>query len=219
MAYLAIFLAAVAWSAHRVGMCGGFALALTTDRTRVRGVWRRQMAYHAGKTFTYVFLGSVALRVGLWLRDFATWLSVVAGVLLVGIGLQLLGVWQRAPRLHQWLGGAPFCDLVSGWMRTPSVAGAFGVGLVNGLLPCPLVYAMMAYAATLSSWGPVVLTMITFGAGTMPALLAVGLTGGWLGRRWPVQKVSGYVLIGLGTITSARGFEWMHRWLPGACCH
>lgn len=219
MAYLAIFLAAVTWSAHCAGMCGGFAVALGAGTSGWVQNTCRQLAYHAGKTFTYVFLGLVAVRVGLWIREWATWLSVVAGLLLVLIGLQLLGVWRRATRLDRWLSGSPLCQLVGGWMRARSVPGAFAVGMANGFLPCPLVYAMMAYAATLPGWLPAALTMSALGLGTVPVLLALGLTGGWVGRRWMLHKVSGAVLVVLGVVTAARGFDWIHRLLPGASCH
>lgn len=219
MTYLAIFLAALAWSGHCLGMCGGFALALSGATAGWPGRLARQLLYHAGKTFTYLFLGLVAFAVGLSLRAFSLWLSWLAGLLLILIGLQLLGVFQRAVTVQRWLTAHPLCGLLTGWMRNTTPGGAFLLGLGNGFLPCPLVYAILAYAATLPAMMPAALTMIAFGLGTLPALVALGLAGGALRQRWPWLKISGLITLGLGVVTILRGFDFFHAVLPGQCCH
>jgi hypothetical protein len=217
--YLAVFLAALAWSGHCVGMCGGFALSLAGTPTNLTGKLARQLLYHAGKTFTYLFLGVLAFAVGLSLRQFALWLSGLAGGLLILIGLHLLGVFRRAVHLNQWLTATPVCSLLTSFLRDPTPGGAFLLGLGNGFLPCPLVYAMLAYVATLPAVLPAALTMTLFGLGTAPALVALGLAGGALRQRWPLLKISGGITLALGVVTLLRGFDFFHAFLPGHCCH
>jgi sulfite exporter TauE/SafE len=70
-----------------------------------------------------------------------------------------------------------------------------------GLLPCGLVYAMLAVAVTLPSplWSA--LGMATFGLGTVPALSAVVLASRALPRRLraasPRLVAVGLILVGL----------------------
>src|SRR5207247_2608072 len=103
------------------------------------------------------------------------------------------------------------------------------LGVLNGFLPCPLVYAFAAQAA--ASGGPAsgFLTMAAFGLGTFPAMLMMGGIGIWwrpgfrqpgavpvslhpargavLRSGWRVQgmRVAGGFIVVLGLITLARG--------------
>lgn len=209
MSYLAVFLASLAWSGHCVGMCGGFALAVNSPA--------RMAAYQAGKLFTYLFLAVLALGIGLYLRQFSFWLGLVAGGLLILIGLNSLGAFRRATRLSGWLAATPLCGVFGGLLQQRTVTGAFVLGLFNGFLPCPLVYAMLAYIATLPALAPALTTMTIFALGTMPALAAMSLAGQWLQHRVPLMKISGIITILLGLVTAARGFDFIHAVLPGSC--
>ncbi len=209
MSYLAVFLASLAWSGHCVGMCGGFALAVKSPA--------RMAAYLLGKLFTYLFLAVLALSLGLYLRQFSFWLGILAGVLLILIGLHALGALRRAVRLSAWIEATPFCGVLGGLMQQRTLLSTFVLGIFNGFLPCPLVYAMLAYVATLPALVPAVTTMAIFGLGTMPALAAVGLAGNWLKHRVPLLRLSGVLTILLGVVTISRGFEFFHAILPGHC--
>ncbi|MBI5393788.1 MAG: sulfite exporter TauE/SafE family protein [Verrucomicrobia bacterium] len=213
MSYLLIFLASVGWSGHCIGMCGMFPLSLAAPGLRAARLVAHQFFYHAGKTFTYVFLGMVAAWLGLYLERWAWWLGWGAGILLVVIGLNTLGVFRRAKGFSSFLEAMPLCAMLRGFMQQTSALSAFLLGLVNGFLPCPLVYAMMGMAATLHSMPQAMATMAVFGIGTAPGLLAVGLAGGWLKNRasgvW-LLRLSGVLTIALGVITVLRGFDFFH---------
>lgn len=219
MSYLGVFLVSLAWSGHCLGMCGGFAVSIAFAQKKLSTVLAHQFLYHAGKTFTYVFLGVLVSAVGVYLQRFSFWLGVVAGVLLILVGLNTLGLFRRATRFHAFFEATPLCGMLSGLMRQTSALSAFELGLFNGFLPCPLFYAMLAYAATLNSVGHAVATMAVFGLGTVPALAALGAGGGWLKNRVPFLKVSGALTIALGLITILRGFDFIHVMMPGAHCH
>jgi hypothetical protein len=219
VSYLVVFLAALTWSGHCVGMCGGFAFSLASPGRNAAQLFGYQLLYHAGKTFTYCFLGVLALALGVYVRQFSLWLGWLAGALLILIGLNALGVFRRATRFSGFLEATPLCGLLRGFMQPTNPLSAFLLGLVNGFLPCPLVYAMLVYVATLTSVVPAVATMAVFGAGTIPALVAVGAAGGWLRHRLPLMKVSGGLTLALGVVTILRGFDFFHAVLPGHCCH
>jgi uncharacterized protein len=60
--------------------------------------------------------------------------------------------------------------------------GGLVLGLALGLLPCGFLYAALAVAAASGGGGFGALAMLAFGAGTIPALIAVGLAGRGLHR-------------------------------------
>lgn len=192
-AYLLIFLAGLAGSMHCVGMCGGFACALGGDaRGPVESVLRHGV-YNLGRLSSYAFIGAVAGYAGLLLvgpaGDASTAsaaqraLAVVSGLLMVYIGLQFLGVLKTALAPGRWFGIEALAQALRRLVRAPGRAAPLALGVLNGLLPCPLVYAFAAQAA--SSGGPLqgLSIMLAFGLGTFPAMLAMGGVGLWLRRR------------------------------------
>ena len=206
----AVFLAGLLGSAHCVGMCGGFValLGMGSDRAAVG----RQAAYFLGKTATYTAFGALAGAGGAALRGaFAGVGGAVAvglGLAMVAAGLAVCGVaWGRglgASRLAARLG-----PLVGRLVGSGKPGSAVALGMVNGLLPCGLVYGMLAVAA--SAGGPArgALTMAVFGLSTVPALALTGLLGARLrpSRRLWMQRAAGALVVAMGLLTVARGAE------------
>ena len=203
----AAFTVGLLGSAHCVGMCGGLVVALHHGRPHPA---RRQALYLLGKTGAYAALGAAAGGLGaLAGLAFAGAQGVVSGVLgaaLVVGGLATCGLW-RSPT--PGMGGAfgflarPIGRLVAS-DRTSAVVG---LGALNGLLPCGLVYAMMAHAVTLGSATVGALSLAAFGAGTAPALVAVGTLGSRIPvrkRAW-MQRAAGALVVALGVLTLVRG--------------
>ena len=91
-------------------------------------------------------------------------------------------------------------------LQTRSPGVPFGLGLLNGLLPCGLVYGMLAKAATTGSASGGALTMAAFGLATLPALALAGALGSRLtpGRRVWMQRASGVLIVALGLLTLSR---------------
>jgi uncharacterized protein len=206
-----VFLVGLLGSAHCVGMCGGFVVAVAHAGGRRRASVR-QAAYFAGKTSTYALFGALAGlaggAVGIALSGFQGLLSLLLGLALVGVGLGLCGVLRRfagftpiGGRAAAVLGGA-----VRRLVASDRLHAVFGLGAVNGLLPCGLVYGMLAKAATTGSAGAGALTLAVFGLGTVPALFAAGLFGALMppARRLWLQRAGGVLVLALGALTLAR---------------
>lgn len=204
----AVFLIGLLGSAHCAGMCGGFVVALSQ---RPGQVYRRQALYFTGKTASYAALGALAGAVGalagIALAGFQSLLSLTLGLVLVGLGLGLCGVFRRfgPTTLGQWASrylARPISHLVA----SDRPAALVGLGALNGLLPCGLVYGMLALAATTSSAASGALTLAVFGLATLPALWATGrlslLVRPVLRQR--LQQASGVLVLALGLLTTAR---------------
>lgn len=196
-------------SAHCVGMCGVFAAGIggIAQRSGRRG--RMLTAYFVGKTSTYVLLGLLAgiigATVGTALSSFQTALSIGVGVLLIVMGVALLGVGRSV-----WPGASLYGRLSTATARLMQRRGmlsTFYLGMLNGLLPCGLVYAAMVVAGASGNVLTAMIAMAAFGLGTVPALALVGLGAGWLDRvglRRYLPQAGAVLVIVMGILAIAR---------------
>lgn len=211
-----VFLIGLLGSAHCVGMCGGFVLALSQVEGGAAALQVRQGVYHLGKTFTYTVMGAVAggfgAAFGAFVTGFQDVLSVALGVFLVVVGLGIVGVLHRIGGFSRLARLNGIASALAFFLKQRSHAGAFGLGLVNGLLPCGLVYGLLVKAAATGTVLGGALTMAVFGLSTIPALYALGV-GGYLMRplwRARLNLASGVLVILLGLLTIVRGTPTIH---------
>jgi sulfite exporter TauE/SafE len=154
----AAFLAGLLGSLHCVGMCGAFAASCTRAAAGLP-------AWHAGRIATYALLGALAGSVGHLLPGPAWLPAALAAILLTWFALGLAGLVPE-PRLVP--PGLAAAGARAASSTTPSAQFLFGV--VNGFLPCGLVYSALGLPVALAHPLPGALAMIAFGAGTVPAL-------------------------------------------------
>lgn len=216
-----MLVAGFASGVHCVGMCGGIVGAFSAARVVRWGgdpEWLRQLALSAGRIASYAATGAIAGALGgagAWVAGALpaqTVLFVLANALLVLTGLAIAGAGSGLARLEAL--GAPL------WRRVQPAAvrlfgartlpAAFAAGMLWGWLPCGLVYGALAAAAVAGSPERGAATMLAFGLGTLPNLLAIGLTAArvrrWAGHR-AVRLVAGALVLGFGTygLASAGG--------------
>ncbi|MEX2606359.1 MAG: sulfite exporter TauE/SafE family protein [Kiritimatiellia bacterium] len=167
----------LAGSLHCLGMCGPLALALPANReaTKAQRALGR-LLYNLGRAVTYAGMGIFAGLFGrvLQVAGFQQALSIVLGVLLMAT------VFLNTRHMPEWVLNRFYRPVQRGLgriLKRGSYAGLFQTGLLNGLLPCGLVYAALA-AASLQA-GPVQgsLYMFLFGLGTLPLMFALSLGG------------------------------------------
>lgn len=201
---------------HCAAMCGGFTL-LASASARARSGARtvalaRLAALHAGRLFVYVFLGSACGAAGRRLLELglpARALAAVAGAALLVVALERLGLLARAPgALGRAVASvaARLRDVLAG----PSLAGLFGFGMANGLLPCAATAAALALAAGSGSAGGGALTLLAFGAATLPTFGALALlaragrvAAPRAGGAW--SRVASLLVLALALVTLWRG--------------
>jgi hypothetical protein len=159
---LAAFLAGLVGSPHCMGMCGGLAVAC--------GGARRGLAWHGGRLTTYAVLGAFAGAFGLVLPGPSWVASAVSAALLIWFAAALAGL-VREPTLR--IPG--IARLTARAAADDGPGGRIALGLATGLLPCGLLYA--ALAVPVASGDPLTgaLSMVAFGVGTAPALIALTL--------------------------------------------
>jgi hypothetical protein len=140
---------------------------------------------------------------------------VVSGVLLVIVALQFFGYRVSLRRE----GAAPLAGAFAATLRSiaraPGSAAPLALGVVNGFLPCPLVYAFAVQAAATAALLPGMAVMTAFGLGTFPAMLLMGFGGAFVGPRMRQAWVAGAFFMALGVITLGRAMLSM----PGHEAH
>lgn len=214
-----LFLAGLLGSAHCVGMCGGFVLSIGANARGARDNFARQCSYSGGRLFTYAVLGATAGFAGWRLTNLvpasvhlAAILAIVAGAVLVYQGLSAAGVLRR------WgvagaVGACPAGSLLGGFLRMPGRTSAFLAGLLTGLLPCGLLYGMLALAASSRDLVTGTTTMVVFGLGTVPLLVITGCSGSLLGlaARRRLYALAAWCLVLTGGISLVRGAVFLAR--------
>jgi sulfite exporter TauE/SafE len=196
---------------HCLGMCGPLVLmvGLQLEARGWAGVPVHAL-YHAARVIVYVVLGSIAGGVGS-LLGLSSGLHRVAGAVSVtlGLGIVLVGAsylgWLplRLPEgAGAWLNKA-----MGRALRWGDLRGVLLLGALNGLLPCGLVYSSLMVAASTGSAGAAGLGMLTFGLGTVPALLVVGAGSGSLSVhvRQAMSRVAGVLIVLVGLQLILRG--------------
>ncbi len=213
MTYLVPFLGGLAGSLHCVGMCGAFPLALASGGAG--GNARRQVLYNLGRLNTLVFIGAVSGGLGQALVAAAPFvlveraLAVFAGAVMVVIGAEVLGVLPQVSGRAAALTRATVGRLLAGVIHSGSPAAPLALGVFNAFLPCQLIYAFAASAAGTRSATAGMLTMLAFGLGTVPAMLALGVTRMLAapGVRARLSLAAGVLVVFFGVVTILRGFD------------
>lgn len=191
-----LFLTALLGSfAHCMPMCGPFVLMQSreTDGPSLRRLaGALLLRYHAGRLATYIALGAIAGAAGEVLT--VHWpLAILLGIAALAFLLQALAQLIALPTGPLAALTRPLADFVVPLAaRRPS---GFRLGLLLGLLPCGFLYAALAAAAATGSIAGGASAMAAFGAGTVPSLVAVGLTGRSLARRWRRWAAEGLALL------------------------
>jgi len=198
-------------SFHCAGMCGPIAIALPLyGNSTVQKVFG-SLLYNLGRVLTYALMGAVfgLLGQGLQLMGFQRWVSVIMGVLMIiavifptlfGNNRIGAGITPLIDRLRQKL---------SKLFTVRSFSSLFLIGLLNGLLPCGLVY--IAIAGSIGSGSALMgaIYMALFGLGTMPMLLAINLSGGFISTslRKKINKLIPILVIIVGILFILRGLS------------
>lgn len=201
----------MAGSAHCVGMCGPIALAVPSPSNSPSGRWLGTLLINGGRLTTYALLGAAigVLGLGMQLAGLGRVLSIAGGVLLL-LGVIVPGQLERWwPTGRLALGIGRLRGVLARNLKRTAPEALFLTGVLNGLLPCGLVYAALLGAATLASPGDGALFMAAFGLGTWPALVALRMGSGLLGsgaRAW-LRKVSPALISAMAVLLILRGLE------------
>jgi sulfite exporter TauE/SafE len=193
-------------------MCGPIALAipLKTDSwlARIFG----GVLYNLGRAITYAVMGAVfgLLGRGLVMSGFQQWVSIVMGAIMI---LSVITPSIYKNRFNADKGVFSFVGKLKMSLGKLFAQRSYGsllmIGLLNGLLPCGLVYFAIAGAIATGSSASGSLFMFIFGLGTLPMLLAISLLGNMitLELRKKITKLIPYAIVFIGVLFILRGLS------------
>ena len=196
-------------SLHCVGMCGPLALSLPVLSVQPATKMLATLLYNLGRVVTYTILGAVLGLIGasFALAGFQQALSIISGSLII-----LYLVWPRS----KWLlaGNSnvqQFFQTIRNYLgklfTRKNYQSVFFIGVLNGLLPCGLVYMAIAGAVSTASVYKSSLFMAAFGLGTLPMMWSVAFFGSVIGfkTRTSIRKAYPYLLFIMACFLIIRG--------------
>ena len=194
-------------SFHCVGMCGPIALAVSGSKGK--NFLFNKILYNLGRSLTYAILGLIigSLGFSLSLAGIQQVVSVSMGLLVVLLSLS----YKKADHLLTIPALSGFVKWIKSQLgsllKSGSKTSYLSTGLVNGLLPCGMVY--MALVVSIGMQSPLLgaAYMFFYGLGTIPLLLALMISGSLLPamRRQQFQKLIPYLGILIGLLMVVRG--------------
>ena len=209
---ISAFVLGIMGSFHCAGMCGPIAVALPLHgNTLMQKIFGGSL-YNIGRTITYGIMGALfgMLGQGIHLLGFQQKVSVVMGALMI-ISVLFPALFRNQYNLDKSLFSfvGKLKKSIGKLFAVRSFQSLFFIGLLNGLLPCGLVYIAIAGAIGTGSTVEGSLYMILFGLGTIPMMLGISLAGNVLGLavRQKINKIIPVLVVVLGLLFVLRGLD------------
>ena len=199
-------------SFHCAGMCGPIAIALPLHGNTIPQKIFGGTLYNIGRTITYGIMGAIfgLLGQGVEMIGFQQKISVIMGVLMI-VSVLFPALFKNQYRMDKsWFSlVGKLKKSIRKMFSIRSFSSLFFIGLLNGLLPCGLVY--MAIAGAIGT-GEVLLGslyMVLFGLGTIPMMLSISLAGNVmsLAIRNKINKLIPVLVIVVGIFFILRGLS------------
>jgi sulfite exporter TauE/SafE len=198
-------------TAHCIGMCGPIALAIPLDRKNNVTIITGILQYNFGRILSYSIIGFIIGFIGLSVQliGILQFLSIFSGVLIILFAYQKYwsksGFQEKTPQFVQHFISANMGRI----LKSKHPMKRTFLGILNGFLPCGMVYA--ALITSLITAHPIqgATYMIFFGIGTLPGMILIAFSAQFVSRkmRFAFQKVSPYLIILIGVMLIFRGMN------------
>ena len=212
--YSLAFVAGFLGSGHCLGMCGALVSGYFMKAGKNKS-YLPYFAYQFTRIGVYTAVGVLAATLGVVLVSSGLFgrlqsiLQMLIGGVVIVLALGILGwiPWQGSIRL------IPMQTLRKGYATASQkgpVLGAMIAGLLNGLMPCPLTFAMAVKATTATSLLEGGALMLTFGAGTLPMMLFISVAFGKMSAklRGFMYKTAAFIMMFMGLNTIHKGLSF-----------
>jgi sulfite exporter TauE/SafE len=207
------FIVGLFGSLHCVGMCGPIALALPFRSTNQWQTIGNILLYNSGRVLTYATLGIAIGFLGqtIAMAGMQIYVSIALGALLIIAAIFSINLESKflkigpVYRLNNWVKKRMAILLQQNKLQT-----LFGLGMLNGLLPCGLVYLAIVGAVGVGSALHGAAYMALFGAGTVPLLLLTAVFGQFIPLQWrgKIKKLMPVFLVLFALLFLYRGLQF-----------
>ena len=197
-------------SFHCIGMCGPIAMMLPVDRTNQAKKITQIITYHIGRLSAYGAIGFIfgLLGKGFFLAGIQQNLSIFIGIAMIVVVLipeKIFARYNFSKPVYRLI--SKIKTILGSQFRNKSYKSLFTIGLLNGFLPCGMVYVALFGAIAMQSESLGVLYMVLFGIGTVPMMSSIVYINSFLTVpiRNKIQKVIPYVAVLIGCLFILRG--------------
>jgi len=212
--YTLAFVAGFLGSGHCLGMCGALVSGYFMNSGKTKS-YLPYFSYQFSRISIYTLIGVSAAALGVVLvaggmfGKLQSILQMLIGGVVIMLAMGILGwiPWQGSVRL------IPMQTLRKGYASAKQkgpVLGAMIAGVLNGLMPCPLTFAMAVKATTATSLLEGGALMLAFGAGTLPMMLFISVAFGKMSAklRGLMLKAAALIMIVMGANTIHKGLSF-----------
>ena len=204
------FLMGLLGSLHCAVMCGPLMLSLPIQKSNYLKSAIQLLLYQFGRVLVYTLMGVLVGWIGSSFTIFANqqMLSLIIGVVLVlFVVLQFTGYYYKNLNNIQYKIVAPISKLMGKLFGLPF--WGFFAGILNGLIPCGMVYLALATALNSATIEGGASFMFLFGLGTTPLMLMISLGGIYLKRyiKFDTRKLIPYFMLFIGVLFIMRSAD------------
>jgi sulfite exporter TauE/SafE len=199
-------------SFHCAGMCGPIAVALPLHGNTVPQKIFGGTLYNVGRTITYGIMGAIfgLLGQGIQMIGVQQKISVIMGAVMI-ISVLFPALFKNQYRMDKSMFSlvGKLKKRIGEMFSIRSFQSLFFIGMLNGLLPCGLVYMAIAGAIGTGNAAEGTLYMLLFGLGTIPMLLTISLAGNIMGQaiRRKINKLIPVMVVVVGLLFILRGLS------------
>ena len=197
-------------SFHCIGMCGPIAMMLPVDRNNQAKKVTQIITYHLGRLFAYSTIGFIFGMVGkgFLLAGMQQKMSIFIGIAMILIILipeKVVANYNFSKPIFKVI--SKIKTTLGSQFKNKSYKSLFTIGLLNGFLPCGMVYVALFGAIAMQSPTLGILYMVLFGLGTVPMMSSIVYLNSFLtiSIRNKIQKAIPYVAVFLGIVFILRG--------------
>ena len=234
MGYGMLFVIGLITSVHCIAMCGGINLSQTLQKDSKpsanissvsRAMFQNAVTYNAGRVISYTAIGGILGGIGALTgmagtlqtsSFFQGLLKLLAGALMVVMGINMLGLFPRLRRFRLRISLPLFQkgtqkEVSKGISKRRNAShrrkAPFIIGLFNGLMPCGPLQSMQIVALASANPFTGALSMFFFALGTVPLMLGFGSIVAGLGKRFTNQvlKYGAILVVVMGLSMMSQG--------------
>ncbi|HBV75715.1 MULTISPECIES: sulfite exporter TauE/SafE family protein [Vibrio] len=182
--WFAAFLIGLLGAGHCMGMCGGIASLMNIGEMSSKRLWLNPILYNVGRIISYTLIGGIVGSTISTIAEYSgvnaplNWLRLISSIFMIILALYIGQWWAGLLYIektgqHIWKYISPLGKKLLP-IKHPFYAIPFG--FIWGWLPCGLVYSMLTWSAASGGAPQGALIMFSFGLGTLPLMLSIGLS-------------------------------------------
>ncbi|GAB4336882.1 MAG: sulfite exporter TauE/SafE family protein [Flammeovirgaceae bacterium] len=196
------FITGILGSLHCAGMCG--AIALSIPQKNIVSI----ILYNLGRIFTYSILGVFFgwIGKGISITFFQQYLSILMGATIIILVIFRSQI-EKLVAKNTWM--ASIKTYFSRFLGKKDGFSRLMIGVLNGLLPCGLVYVALAGATAMADALSGGFYMALFGIGTSPIMASLMLSPRVLKAEGRIRMAKGVTAMTLlvGVLLMFRGLD------------